>query len=182
MAFKKEEETTKREGMRPQRVTSVTRDEQRRLLEEELTKPVEVGGQQLSEEDVAELVRQYKLSAPIQIPNDKLDPNYEYRWINKNPKNFRRRRGVGWEIVTKDILAKVARVPFDELHMGTHFGPDKHLCLGDDLVFARIPKRIAEAMKLALHRESQARLGGARQQFHEAGKLTGVETYDKDAG
>ena len=178
----KKEDTPKKEGLRPQRVTSVTREEQRALLEEELTKPIAVDGQEISEEDVAELARLYRLSAPIQIPNGKLDPNYEYRWINKNPKNFRRRRGVGWKVVKKADLVRLSKVPFDELHMGTHFGPDETLCLGDDLVFAYIPKRIAEAMRLAQLRESQARLGGARQQFHDAGKMTGVETYDKDAG
>lgn len=183
MAFKREgEDTPRREGLRPQRVIGATVDEQRKLLDEELTRPIELDGKELSDADVVELAKLYRLSAPIQIPNSKLDPNYEYRWINKNPKNFRRRRGVGWQVMTKENLAKMSKVPFDELHMGTHFDPDKHLCLGDDLVFAYIPKRIAEAMRQAQQRESQARLGGARQQFHEAGKLTGVETYDKHAG
>lgn len=134
----------------------------------------------LSDEDIVELYRLYRLSAPIRIPVRDLDSNYEYRWINKkDEKNFRRRKGVGWKPVTRELLEKFSKVPLDELNMGTNFAIDGTLVISDDLVLAYIPKRIAQVIRAAREKSMQDALGAGKRRFHEAGKLAGVETFEK---
>ena len=184
MAFKKEEpkQDEQKTGPRPQSLKSATVDEQRRLLEEELTTQPLSGLEDMTEQEIVEIAALYRASTPIKIPNEKLDPTYEYRWLNRSIKNYRRRRGTGWKPVAKEMLQKLSKVPLDELHMGTHFDPDGYLCVGEDLVFAYIPKRIVEAIRKDHQRRSQAALGAGRKKFEDVGKLAGVETYDKSVG
>ena len=133
----------------------------------------------LSDEDLVEIDRLYRLSSPIRIPVEKLNPEWEYRWVNRTPKVLRRRRGIGWSPVTMDDLERISLVPIDQLHMGTHPDADGHLAIGDDLVFCKISKRIAMALRKARERENRARLSMGKRLFHETGELAGVETYDK---
>jgi len=133
----------------------------------------------MTDAEIVEIAKLYKASSPIKIPLHQLDPNFAYRWIGKSVKNFRRRRGIGWTPVTKAILEEVSKVPIADLHMGTHFDPDGHLSIADDLVFAYIPKRTVDAIAKAHQLESQARMRAGKQAFHETGQLAGVQTFDK---
>ncbi len=177
MAFLKRDEPVS-----TQPVEKTTAEGRRREIEEEAqdTEGLVVDGKELTAEEIADVEKLNRLSTNIQIPNEKLDPNYEYRWLNKmHMKNYRRRLGVGWKTPDKSQLRQLSKVPIDELHIGTHFAPDGTLCIDRDLVFACIPKRIPEAIRASHHRQSQARLMAGRKQFHDSGQLLGVETTTK---
>ena len=134
----------------------------------------------LTDEEMVEISKLYRLSAPIKIPVDKLSPNFEYRWVNRSQKVYRRRRGVGWQKVShSDLEDNLALVPIDQLHMGTHTDPEGFVSLGDDLVFCKIPKRIAMALRNAQVRENRSRMSAGKRLFHETGELAGVDTFDK---
>ncbi len=140
-------------------------------------------GESLTDDEILEIERLYKLSSPIRIPTEKLDETYEYRWINKDPKVYRRRRGIGWKPVTKEMLRNgMAKTPIDELHMGTHFDVDGTLCIGTDLVLACLPRRVGDALRQARMRRNQEAMQAGKRRFHQAGELTGVETFDKYPG
>jgi hypothetical protein len=140
--------------------------------------PVDV----MSDEDIIEMYKNFALSKPIYIPKDQLDPNFEYRWINRhNPAVFQRRRGVGWQPVTKDDLAKLCRpgVTVEDLRLGTGYTPDGLVSIGDDLVFAKIPRRYAEAIRAHHTRINKERVKAGRNKFHAAGELTGATTFER---
>lgn len=138
---------------------------------------------EMGDDDILDLARQYKLSAPLRIPLNLLSTEYDYRWIGTNPKQYRKRLGVGWTPVTKKILTEqLSNVPIDQLHMGTHFGPDGRLLLGQDLVFAYRPKRIGKTLRDADAKRRQDAVSRGQRQFHEAGKMTGVGTFEKFPG
>jgi hypothetical protein len=150
-------------------------DERELVAKPTLEKDVEA----MTPEEIVEVNKLYKLSAPIKIPLEHLDPNYEYRWVNVTPKNKARRQGIGWKPIDKQTLERLSKIPIKDLHMGSHWSPNNQLCIGDDLVFMYIQKRIPEAIRAAQAEENQARLGAGRRKFHDSGKLSGVETYDK---
>ena len=182
MAFKrsKEERPVPRAD-----VTPVTSEKQRELLEERLVGSPQKVIDGMTDAEIVEIAKLYRPSTPIKIPNSSLDPNYEYRWVNKTQKNWRRRRGTGWTPITdkgENRLERFLRpgVSIDEMSMGTHYDPDGYLCLDKDLVLCFIVKRIAEVIRKSLSDEQRARLRASRSVFHEAGKLAGVSTYDKD--
>ena len=183
MAFKrpKEERPVPRAD-----VTPVTSEKQRELLEERLVGSPQKVIDGMSDAEIVEIAKLYRPSTPIKIPNSSLDPNYEYRWVNKTLKNYRRRRGIGWTPITEEGENRLERflkpgVSVDEIHMGTHFDTGSGmLSLDKDLVLCFILKRVAVAIRKSLSDEQRARLKAARGVFHEAGKLAGVSTYDKD--
>lgn len=134
----------------------------------------------MTDEELVHLERLYRLSAPIKIPVHQLDPNYVYRWVNRNPKVFRRRLGIGWKPVTRKELEQLSKVPLDDLHMGTHTDESGYVALADDLIFCKMPKRVAEALRKARMRENRTRLSAGKRLFHETGELAGVPTYERD--
>ena len=139
----------------------------------------------MSDEDIVELTRIFSLSAPIRIPKEKLDPNYVYRFINKRNSNvFQRRRGVGWKPVTLAELETLTIKPHtaEDLHIGTHTDADGHVVIGDDLVFAKLPKRYAEAIRAHHQKANANKLKSGRKKFHEAGLLAGVQTTERSGG
>jgi len=134
----------------------------------------------LTDDEIVELENNMKLSAPIRIPTHKLSPEFEYRWIAKRPNVFQRRRGVGWTPVKASELKALVVEPYtvDDLHMGTHTAPDGMLALSDDLVFAKIPKRVAVAIRLRIAQINKDRLSAGRRRFHQAGEVAGVSTHE----
>lgn len=137
---------------------------------------------ELTDAEIVELYRNFSLSAPIRIPTDKLSPDFEYRWINKaKPNTYQRRRGVGWMPVTTKDLEKLVRPPHtvDDLHLGSNVTPDGYVGIGDDLVFARINKRYAQAIRAHNARINADRLKAGRARFHDAGKLAGAATFEE---
>ena len=181
MAFKKDaERPVPRADAAP-----VTPEQQRQLLEEKVIAAPQKVIDKLSDAEIVEIAKRYRPSTPIIIPNNKLSPDYEYRWINKIQKNWRRRRGVGWTPITDKGENRLERflnpgVSLDEMSMGTHYDQDGYLCLDKDLVLCFIVKRIAEVIRKALSDEQRARMRASRGVFHEAGKLAGIGTYDED--
>ena len=157
-----------------------TNEDQRDDIDKQLATRGPDAVDDLTPEEIIELDRSFRLSTPIRIPLDKLDPTYEYHWINKATKNFRRRRGVGWKVVDKEWLEKLAKGPIDELNIGTHFAPDGTLCIGDDLVFACMLKSRADVIRKARHDQNRARLSAHKKQFHDAGLLEEVGTFETD--
>lgn len=150
----------------------------RSILEEDMEyKDVEG----MSEEELLEVEKMYRLSAPIRIPTAKLDDAYTYRWINVNPKNYRNRRGKGWKPCPQPILETLLKpgVKIKDLHMGTGFKPDGTLWIGEDLVFCYISTRVVNSIRRARSEQNRAKLRAGKQRFHEAGVMTGVETYDR---
>ena len=159
----------------------ITNEDQRDDIEKQLATRGPDAVDDLTPEEIVELDRSFRLSTPIRIPLDKLDPNYVYHWINKATKNFRRRRGLGWKTVNKEWLKKLSKVPIDELNMGTHFSPgDDILCIGDDLVFACMVKSRADVILKARQDQNRARLNAHKKQFHDAGLLEEVGTFETD--
>lgn len=162
-----------------------TSDEQKALLEETLlTQPAKVIDM-MTDEQIVEIAAQYRPSTPIKIPNELLDPNYEYRFVNRAMKNWRRRRGTGWTPITESGDNRLQRflrkgVHIDDIHMGTHVDSDGFICLSNDLVLCFIVKRIAEAIRKSLSDEQRSRMRASRSMFHDAGKLAGISTYDKE--
>jgi hypothetical protein len=137
----------------------------------------------MSDEDIVDISRQYKLSAPLRIPTHLLNQEFDYRWIGTSPKQYRKRLGVGWTpVMKKELEERLSKVPLSDLHMGTHFSPDGRLCLGMDLVFAFRPKRIGKALREADERRKREAVDSGKRQFHEAGQLTGVGTFEKFPG
>ena len=168
---------------------AATDEEVREVMEENLTSPEVTPmaeGEALSPEEVAEIERQYSLSQPIKIPNEKLDPNYTYRWISKDVGNLRKRKAKGWVLVTNARLAELCRkgITVDELHMGTHVGADDLVSVNKDMALGCLPMRHAKAYQQHFLARSQAREGGASRNFHATGRLVEeagypVDTYDK---
>jgi len=162
-----------------------TSTEQRALLEEKLIAAPERAIDSYTDEQIVEIAKLYRPSTAIKIPNHLLDPNYEFRFVNRAQKNWRRRRGVGWTPVSETGENRLARflrkgVSVDDIHMGTHFDGDGFLCHDKDLVLCFIVKRIAVAIRKSLSDEQRARERASRSVFHDAGKLAGVSTYDKE--
>ena len=133
----------------------------------------------MTDEELVDVARMYRLSAPIKIPKDKLSPNFVYRWVNRNTKVYRRRSGVGWTKVKEKELEELALVPVEQLHMGTHTDVDGYVALSDDLVLMKLPKRVAKAIQEGHARENRARMEAGKRLFHETGELAGVKTYDE---
>jgi len=136
----------------------------------------------MNDEDIIELYKNFSISKPIHIPLDMLDPNFEYRWVNRhNPAVFQRRRGIGWTPVTKDDLAKLCRpnVAVEDLRLGTGYTPDGLVVIGDDLVFAKIPRRYAEAIRAHHARINKDRMKAGKNRFHQAGELAGATTFER---
>ena len=183
MAFKrpKEDRPIPRADVMP-----VTSEKQKALLEEKLIGSSAKVIDEMSDEDIVAIAKLYRPSTPIKIPNHLLDPNYEYRWVNKTLKNWRRRRGTGWTPITEEGENRLERflkdgVSVDEIHMGTHFDAGSGmLSLDKDLVLCFILKRVAMAIRKELSDEQRARMRASRSVFHDAGKLAGVSTYDRD--
>ena len=182
MAFKRKE--TERPVPRED-ITPVTSDQQRALLEEKLiADPRKM--ETMSNEEIVEIAKLYAPSTPIKIPNEKLDPNYEYRWINKALKNWRRRRGTGWTPITEQGEYSLTRflkkgVSVDEIHMGTHYDTGSGaLSLGNDLILCFILKKVAVAIRASLSDRLRSQQRAARSAFHEASKLAGVEAFDTE--
>ncbi|KKL80067.1 hypothetical protein LCGC14_2008490, partial [marine sediment metagenome] len=120
MAFKrsKEERPVPRAD-----VTPVTSEKQRELLEERLVGSPQKVIDEMSDAEIVEIAKLYRPSTPIKIPNSSLDPNYEYRWVNKTQKNWRRSRGTGWTPITESGENRLERflkpgVSIDEMSMG----------------------------------------------------------------
>ncbi len=183
MAFKKDPE--KERPVPRADAAPVTPEQQRALLEEKLIGAPQHVIDKMTDDEIVEIAKQYRPSQPIRIPNLKLDPNYEYRWVNKTQKNWRRRRGTGWTPIKnkgENGLERFLRpgVRIDELSMGTHYDSDGYLCLDKDLVLCFISKRIAEVIRKSLSDAQRARLKASRSVFHDAGKLAGVGTYDEE--
>ena len=138
-------------------------------------------GIDLSDEDFMDLYAQFSLSQPIRIPLKMLNPDYEYRFINcLNPNVFQRRRGVGWiPILTKELESLlVPPYKVTDIHLGTHEDAQGRIALGDDLVFARLAKRHADAIKAHYQKINKDRLKSGRRKFHSIGELAGVTTED----
>lgn len=136
----------------------------------------------LTEEEILEMHDRFSLSQPIRIPEDKLDPNYEYRWINRaKPNVFTRRKGVGWQPVTydelEDLVVEGTSVP--ELNLGTHETADGLVAISDDLVLAKIPKRYAQAVRKRHEKRTQEKVKAGRRRFHQAGEMLGVDTEER---
>ena len=183
MAFKRDPE--KERPVPRAEAKPPTSEEQKALLEEKLIAAPEKVIDGMSDAEIVEIAKRYRPSTPIQIPNKKLRPEYEYRWVNKTQKNWRRRRGTGWTPITEKGENRLERflnpgVSIDEMSMGTHYDPDGYLCLDKDLVLCFILKRIAEVIRKSLSDAQRARLKASRGVFHEAGKLAGVGTYDEE--
>lgn len=137
---------------------------------------------ELSDDDVIDLFKNFSISKPIRIPRDVLSPNFEYRWINKSKTSvFQRRRGVGWVPVRSDELPGLLRPGrrVEEVHMGTHVNADGHVALGDDLVLAKMPMRYAEALRAHQARINRDRIKAGKARFHAAGEVAGVSTFEK---
>ena len=183
MAFKKDPE--KERPVPRADAVPVSPGEQRALLEEKLIAAPEKVIDTMTDAEIVEIAKRYRPSTPIRIPNNKLSADYEYRWVNKTQKNWRRRRGTGWTPITESGENRLERflkpgVSIDEMSMGTHYDPDGYLCLDKDLVLCFIIKRIAQVIRKSLSDEQRARLKASRSVFHEAGKLAGVGTYDEE--
>lgn len=136
----------------------------------------------LTDAEIVDLYKNFSLSKPIGIPVEKLDPNFEYRWINRaNPSVFQRRRGVGWVPVTKLDIEKLCRPGYtvDELRLGTGYTPDGIVAIGDDLVFAKIPRRYAEAVRAHHAKINKDRMKAGKNRFHAAGELAGASTFER---
>jgi len=169
-------------AFRPQATEEQLHDLNEELLAGPSISPM-AQGETLSPEEIAEIERMYSLSQPIKIPNDKLDPNYVYRWISKDIANFRARKAKGWQILTKALLEQRCRpgVTVDDLHMGTHTNPDDMVCLNQDMVLGCLPTRLAHAYQQHHLKRSQAREGSAAKRFHATGQLA-AETMGEGAG
>lgn len=138
-------------------------------------------GIELNDEEFMDLYAQFSLSQPIRIPIEKLNPDFEYRFINcLNPNVFQRRRGIGWNPVLADELESLLVPPYKvtDIHLGTHVDTQGRIALGDDLVFARLTKRHALAIKAHYLKINQDRLKSGRRKFHSIGELAGVQTED----
>ena len=121
------------------------------------------------------------LSQPIRIPTEKFTTDYEYRFINcKNANVFMRRRGLGWNPVLASELEDILVEPYTvkDLHLGTHVDAQGRVALGDDLVFAKLPKRHAIAIRAHHAKLNRDKLNAGRNKFHQAGQLAGVTTED----
>ena len=188
MAFlkdKKEGEEKKERPVPRADAKPVSGQQQKNLLDERLVRDPETL-KALTDEQIVEIAREFRLSSTIKIPNHLLDPNYEYRWVNKTQKNWRRRRGIGWRPISEKGTEGLERflkkdVELDAISMGTHIDPGSgHLCLDKDLVLCYIPKRIVEAIRKDLSDRQQARMKAPRAVFHDAAKLAGVGSFDKE--
>ncbi len=128
MAFKRDKErAVPREDARP-----VTTEQQRDLLEERLIGAPQKIVETMKDDEIVEIAKLWRPSTPIKIPNHLLDPKYEYRWVNKTQKNWRRRRGVGWTPIKEkgeNALDRFLRpgVSIDEMSMGTHIDQDGYI-------------------------------------------------------
>lgn len=137
---------------------------------------------EMSDDEIVDLFKNFSLSKPLRIPFDKLDPAYDYRWINKaKPATYQRRRGVGWTPILATELQTFVKAGFkaEDLRMGTHVSPDGFVALGDDLVLARIPIRYAQAIRAHYARINQNRMKAGKNRFHQAGELAGVGTFER---
>lgn len=136
----------------------------------------------LTDEEILETFDRFRVSQPIQIPNEMLDPNYEYRWINRRKPNvLTRRKGVGWTPVKKDELEDlvVEGHTVEDLNLGTHVTSDGVIAISDDLIFAKIPKRYADAYRKRHEKRTQEQINAGRRRFHQAGEMLGVETEER---
>ena len=138
-------------------------------------------GVELTDDELVDLYRQFNLSQPIRIPTEKFTTDFEYRFINcKNANVFMRRRGVGWTPVLAVELEEILVPPYTtkDLHLGTHVDAQGRVALGDDLVFAKLTKRHAIAIRAHHAKLNKEKLNAGRNQFHQVGKLAGVATED----
>ena len=136
----------------------------------------------MSEQEIVEIYKNFSLSAPIRIPTHMLSPNFVYRWINKRDKRvFTRRRGVGWVPVREAEVPKLMVAPYtiNDLHLGTHIDADGVIAMSDDLVLAKLPKRVADAIEKYRVGQTKDRLSAGRRRFHQAGEQAGVATDEK---
>ena len=155
--------------------------EVRKMMDESIALPSDMSN--LSTEDILEIERMYRLSAPIRIPKAKLNPDYSYRWVSLESKNYRKRRGIGYQPVTQQLLEdSMALVKIEELAMGTHFETDGTLRIGTDLIFMFIPRRVIDTIIAARTKAHQDAMRAGKQRFHQAGEISGVETFDKFSG
>lgn len=140
------------------------------------------GFDDLTEEEFLEVFREFNLSSPIRIPKDKLTPNYVYKWINRaDSRVFQLRRAKGWVPIKATELPDLCRegVEVDDLHLGTHVSADGHVCLGDDLILARMSRRRADAIRTHLNKINSQRMQSGRAKFHDAGRMLGVNTFEE---
>ena len=138
-------------------------------------------GVELTDDEFVDLYRQFTLSQPIRIPVEMFTQDFEYRFINcKNSNVFMRRRGVGWAPVLAKELDEILIPPYTkkDLHLGTHVDAQGRVALGDDLVFAKLTKRLAVAIRAHHAKLNKEKLTAGRNQFHQAGQLMGVATED----
>ena len=76
----------------------------------------------------------------------------------------------------KDLVA--SPYTMEDIHIGTHTAPDGTVALSDDLVFAKMPKRFAEAIRARSIQINKDMLSAGRRRFHQAGKVAGVNTEE----
>ena len=138
-------------------------------------------GVELTDDEFVDLYRQFNLSQPIRIPLEMFTKDFEYRFVNcKNANVFSRRLGLGWTPVIAAELDEILVPPYTvkDLHLGTHVDAQGRVALGDDLVFAKLTKRHAVAIRAHHAKLNKEKLNSGRRQFHEVGQLMGVATED----
>lgn len=146
-------------------------------------KPAEIADlDDMSDEEFVEAFKEFSLSSPIRIPKDKLDPNYVYKWLNRSDsKMYQTRRGKGWSPVTEEELRTLLRpgVRLEDLHIGTHISQDKYVVLGDDMVFGKMAKRRAAAIRAHISEINKDRVNSSRNKFHQTAELLGVSSFER---
>ena len=153
----------------------------KQVAEQPSTVPVGLDG--LTEDEILDIFRLNSLSAPIRIPTRKLTADFAYRWINKKDlRVFQRRRGIGWVGIKATELDSLCKDGYtaSDLHMGTHTDNDGFVALSDDLMLAKLPKRIANAIEKHRVQLSKDKLGAGKRRFHQAGEHAGVSTHEVD--
>lgn len=102
-----------------------------------------------------------EISTMLQLDVDKLDHNYEYRWVHKSPLKVARARARGYRTVEPDseeILNAVGESPA---------AADNTYTIGD-VVLMKIKKLDHRARRVAQKRKTDARLKGPVRKFRKS--------------
>jgi hypothetical protein len=106
-------------------------------------------------------VKSREYSQATDLDKSLLDPNFEYRWVNKSPLKVARKRTMGYRIVdpaTEEILNILGDAP--EAADGTY-------TIGD-VVLMKIPKLEHRARRVASKQKTDKRLKGPVRKFKKA--------------
>lgn len=94
--------------------------------------------------------------------------NFVYRWVDKEPQNFARKKKEGWVVDTSTDGSKVEHTRANKLETGANLTPSTKDTRG--MILMKMPRTLAEARKKYYQKKADEQLGMVTQQAKQEGK------------